>query len=98
MRGQLAGRINTAVRSSGCRSGARPAATVAVATPARPPTAGKPKRSKVELIKEQSDFLRHPLMEELVTPEPNIGEEAMQLMKFHGSYQQVIRGVGAAAR
>ena len=34
-----------------------------VATPARPPTAKTAKRSKVELIKEQSDYLRHPLMQ-----------------------------------
>ena len=27
-------------------------------------------------------------MEELVTEEPNINEGALQLMKFHGSYQQ----------
>ena len=42
----------------------------------------------MEILKEQSDFLRHPLMEELVTEEPNINEGALQLMKFHGSYQQ----------
>lgn len=43
----------------------------------------------MELIKEGSDFLRHPLMTELVSPEPSINEEAVQLMKFHGSYMQV---------
>lgn len=59
-----------------------------VATPSRPPTAHPPKRSKVEIIKENSDFLRHPLMQELVTDATNISEEAVQLMKFHGSYQQ----------
>ena len=42
----------------------------------------------MELLKERSDFLRHPLMEQLVTEESNISEEAVQLMKFHGSYQQ----------
>jgi sulfite reductase (ferredoxin) len=63
-------------------------APTAVATPSRPPTARLPKRSKVELIKEKSDFLRHPLMQELVTEAANISEEAVQLMKFHGSYQQ----------
>ena len=42
----------------------------------------------MEILKEKSDFLRHPLMEQLVTEEPNISEEAVQLMKFHGSYQQ----------
>lgn len=59
-----------------------------VATPSRPPTAYTAKRSKVELIKEKSDYLRHPLMQELVTEASNISEEAVQLMKFHGSYQQ----------
>lgn len=61
---------------------------VCVATPSRPPSSRGPKRSKVELIKEKSDFLRHPLMQELVTEETSISEEAVQLMKFHGSYQQ----------
>jgi sulfite reductase (ferredoxin) len=59
-----------------------------VATPARPPAAKLAKRSKVELIKEDSDFLRHPLMQELVDEKTYISEEAVQLMKFHGSYQQ----------
>ncbi|KAK9919120.1 hypothetical protein WJX75_009543 [Coccomyxa subellipsoidea] len=59
-----------------------------VATPAKPPSAKKAKRSKVEILKEKSDYLRHPLMEQLVTEESNINEEAGQLMKFHGSYQQ----------
>ncbi|PSC68656.1 sulfite reductase isoform B [Micractinium conductrix] len=59
-----------------------------VATPSRPPASNKAKRSKVELIKEKSDFLRHPLMQELVTEEPSISEDAVQLMKFHGSYMQ----------
>jgi len=59
-----------------------------VATPSRPPTSKPAKRSKVELIKEKSDFLRHPLMQELVTDAPSIAEDAVQLMKFHGSYMQ----------
>jgi sulfite reductase (ferredoxin) len=42
----------------------------------------------VEIVKENSDYLRHPLMEELVSEASNINEEAVQLMKFHGSYQQ----------
>jgi hypothetical protein len=46
------------------------------------------KRSKVEIIKEQSDYLRHPLMEELVNDKTFITEESVQLMKFHGSYMQ----------
>ena len=42
----------------------------------------------METLKERSDFLRHPLMSELVNENTNINEEAGQLMKFHGSYQQ----------
>ncbi|ONK76347.1 uncharacterized protein A4U43_C03F26640 [Asparagus officinalis] len=56
----------------------------AVATP-------EAKRSKVELIKEKSNFLRYPLNEELVSEAPNINENATQLIKFHGSYQQYNR-------
>ena len=62
---------------------------VGVAMPStRPPASRRAKRSKVEIIKEESDFLRHPLMEQLVTPATHIDEASMQLMKFHGSYQQ----------
>lgn len=59
-----------------------------VATPTRPPTSKLAKRSRVEIIKEDSDFLRHPLMQELVDEKTFISEDAVQLMKFHGSYQQ----------
>lgn len=44
--------------------------------------------SKVEVIKENSDYLRGPLAEEVNNDEPNFGKEAIQLLKFHGSYQQ----------
>ena len=66
---------------------ARRQATVAVATPQK---TGKeePKRSKVEIIKENSDFLRHPLIEQLATDDTFISEDAAQLYKFHGGYQQ----------
>ena len=62
---------------------ARRQLTVAVATPQK---TGKqePKRSKVELIKENSDFLRHPLIEQLATEDTFISEDAAQLYKFHG--------------
>ncbi|KAG0485508.1 hypothetical protein HPP92_009587 [Vanilla planifolia] len=49
------------------------------------------KRSKVEIFKEQSNFLRFPLNEELQNEAPNINEAATQLIKFHGSYQQTNR-------
>lgn len=69
------------------RSGGRLVVT-SVATPTKNPTSRLAKRSKVEIIKEKSDYLRHPLMQELKSEQPNISEEAMQLMKFHGSYMQ----------
>lgn len=47
-----------------------------------------PKRSKVEIIKENSNYLRYPLREQLETEAPNVSEDAVQLIKFHGSYQQ----------
>ncbi|KAK4278633.1 hypothetical protein QN277_016455 [Acacia crassicarpa] len=62
----------------------------AVATPTKVETAPE-KRSKVELLKEQSNYIRFPLNEELLTDAPNINEAATQLIKFHGSYQQYNR-------
>lgn len=70
------------------RTSRRRSVIMNVAVPTKPPTSRSAKRSKVEIIKEKSDYLRHPLMEELVDDKTYIGEEAMQLMKFHGSYQQ----------
>lgn len=87
LRGALAGQSLAA-----CRPAARQAQirvqTSCVATPTRPPATKLAKRSKVEIVKEQSDYLRHPLMEELVNSNSYINEDAVQLMKFHGSYQQ----------
>ncbi|KAJ7561971.1 hypothetical protein O6H91_03G133400 [Diphasiastrum complanatum] len=69
----------------------------AVQAPVRPPSTLPAKRSKVEIIKENSNYLRYPLKEELETEAPNINEAATQLIKFHGSYQQddrEVRGPG----
>lgn len=71
---------------------------VNVATPSKNPAQRLPKRSKVEIIKEKSDFLRHPLMEELVNDNTFISEEAVQLMKFHGSYMQDHREMRAPGK
>lgn len=57
----------------------------------KPDTPVEQKRSKVEIFKEQSNFIRYPLNEELLTDTPNINEAATQLIKFHGSYQQYNR-------
>ncbi|BAT91185.1 hypothetical protein VIGAN_06249800 [Vigna angularis var. angularis] len=64
--------------------------TRAVSTPVQPETTTV-KRSKVEIFKEQSNFIRYPLNEDMLTDAPNIGEAATQLIKFHGSYQQYNR-------
>ncbi|XP_060667898.1 sulfite reductase [ferredoxin], chloroplastic [Ziziphus jujuba] len=63
----------------------------AFSTPAKPETVTETKRSKVEIFKEQSNCIRYPLNEEILTDAPNINEAATQLIKFHGSYQQYNR-------
>ncbi|KAL8159427.1 hypothetical protein V2J09_000964 [Rumex salicifolius] len=63
----------------------------AVSTPLKPEKSAQPKRSKVEIIKEHSNYIRYPLNEELLTDAPNINESATQIIKFHGSYQQYDR-------
>ncbi len=52
------------------------------------PNQGDTKRSKVENIKENSRFLREPLASELLTDTTHFSETAVQILKFHGSYQQ----------
>lgn len=46
------------------------------------------KRSKVEGIKERSNYLREPLATELLQDSTHFSEDAIQILKFHGSYQQ----------
>jgi len=50
------------------------------------PTTKKP--SKVEGLKERSNFLREPVATELQQDTNHFTEEASQILKFHGSYQQ----------
>ena len=45
-------------------------------------------RSKFEQLKADSDYLREPLATELENELPNFTDGAVQLLKFHGSYQQ----------
>lgn len=56
-----------------------------VKSPTSPPTQ---QRSKVEGIKERSNYLREPLATELLQDTTHLPEDAIQLLKFHGSYQQ----------
>lgn len=46
------------------------------------------KLSKLEGLKERSNYLREPLATELLEDTTHLGEESLQLLKYHGSYQQ----------
>jgi sulfite reductase (ferredoxin) len=50
------------------------------------PTSAAP--SKFEQLKANSGHLREPLLSELANEKPNFSENAVQILKFHGSYQQ----------
>ncbi|MGF1517470.1 MAG: sulfite reductase, ferredoxin dependent [Nodosilinea sp.] len=58
-----------------------------VQTPLKPTPAG-PTPSKVEVLKENSNFLREPVASELLQDTNHFSEGAIQILKFHGSYQQ----------
>ena len=58
-----------------------------VQTPVSPDKKAK-KPSKLEGIKERSNFLREPVATELLQDTTHFTEEAIQILKFHGSYQQ----------
>lgn len=60
-----------------------------VQTPIKPnPAAPGPTPSKMEGIKENSRFLREPVASELLQDTTHFSEQATQILKFHGSYQQ----------
>jgi sulfite reductase (ferredoxin) len=46
------------------------------------------KPSKVEGLKDRSNFLREPVASELLLDTTHFSEDAIQILKFHGSYQQ----------
>ncbi len=46
------------------------------------------KLSKLEALKERSNFLREPVASELLLDTNYFTEDAVQILKFHGSYQQ----------
>lgn len=55
------------------------------------PTQTRPdqkKLSKLEGLKERSNYLREPLATELPQDTNHFSEDALQLLKYHGSYQQ----------
>lgn len=57
-----------------------------VTTTSQPVSA--PKVSKVESLKERSHGLREPVATELTHDTTHFSEDAVQILKFHGSYQQ----------
>jgi sulfite reductase (ferredoxin) len=61
-----------------------------VKTPISPPTSEEaPKKvSKVEGIKERSNSLREPVATEILQDTTHFTEDGIQILKFHGSYQQ----------
>jgi len=53
-----------------------------------PPPLASRKPSKVEGIKENSNFLREPVATHILEDTTHFSEDAVQILKFHGSYQQ----------
>ena len=51
-------------------------------------TANTAKRSKVEILKQQSNFLRGPIDTEIKDGNSYFSQDGTQILKFHGSYQQ----------
>jgi sulfite reductase (ferredoxin) len=51
-------------------------------------SATQTKRAKVEDLKEKSNYLREPVLSELGLDTNHFTEDATQILKFHGSYQQ----------
>lgn len=57
-----------------------------------------PKLSPVELIKEESNFLRGTIGEELRNDVDHFDKDSLQLLKFHGTYQQDNRDDRASSK
>jgi sulfite reductase (ferredoxin) len=57
-----------------------------VTTPIQPSASAK--RSKVEALKERSNALREPVATEILQDTTHFSEDGLQILKFHGSYQQ----------
>jgi sulfite reductase (ferredoxin) len=61
-------------------------------------TAESTKKSKVELVKEQSRYLRGPLDTELGDAQDHFGADGGVILKFHGIYQQDDRDIRKARK
>src|SRR5262245_33332514 len=62
------------------------------------PAPAEPKRSPVEVQKEQSRHLRGTIAEELASDVDHLSDANKNLIKFHGSYQQEDRDARKARR
>lgn len=82
-------------RSSGARRGRLNWAAFLIVVERRAYRGGT---SKVERIKAESDGLRGTIARELGEPTPRFSEENVQLLKFHGIYQQEDRDQRKATR
>ena len=63
-------------------------APIKTSIPQTAATKAEKKVSKLEGIKERSNFLREPVATEIKQDTTHFTEEAIQILKFHGSYQQ----------
>ena len=52
------------------------------------PNSSERKLSKLEGIKERSAFLREPVATEILEDTTHFSQDGIQILKFHGSYQQ----------
>ena len=57
----------------------------------------KPKQSEVEVFKGDSNFLKGEIAAEMVDGTDHVGKASVQLMKFHGTYQQDNRDARSAS-
>jgi len=56
------------------------------------------KLQKVEALKVKSDYLRHPLKEEIPNDEIFVSKDGYNILKYHGSYQQTNREARGAVK
>ncbi|MBC1261497.1 sulfite reductase, ferredoxin dependent [Synechococcus sp. BSF8S] len=82
------GRTQTETESGVAEERASPARPGAAGNGHGDPEAATKPPSKFERLKAASDYLREPLATELENEKPFFTDGAVQILKFHGSYQQ----------
>jgi len=84
----LVGSASAFAPSPTCRSRDARSTTRLHVTVEKPKTKKKKKMPKIEKLKLDSEYLQHPLYEQLYTEKIGISTDAYQILKYHGSYQQ----------